>query len=61
MPIFVNCYIEKVNLYLILLFGLQSALAIIFYFKVACTNPGYIMGSEEDVEKRAGAYNPKDY
>jgi hypothetical protein len=52
---------ESVNLYLMLLFGLQSVLAISFYFKVACTNPGYIMGSEEDVEKRAGAYNPKDY
>jgi hypothetical protein len=36
-------------------------ITIILYFKVACTNPGYILGSEADVEKRAGAYNPKDY
>jgi len=32
-----------------------------FYFKVALTNPGYILGSEADVEKRAGAYDPKHY
>jgi len=35
--------------------------SIIFYFFVACKNPGFIMGSNADVVKKAGAYNPKDY
>ena len=36
-------------------------LYIVFYFFVACKNPGFIMGSNADVVKKAGAYNPKDY
>jgi len=36
-------------------------LAIIFYLKSAWTNPGYLIGSAEDVAKKAGAYDPKDW
>jgi hypothetical protein len=52
---------HEVSISLIILLFLSTSLTLYFYFKVALTNPGYILGSEADVEKRAGAYNPKHY
>ena len=42
------------------MFVLTSA-TIVTYLQVAFTNPGYIKGNKDDVEKKAGAYNPKHY
>ena len=36
-------------------------LSTIYYLRVAWTNPGYLIGSAADVEKKAGAYDPKDW
>jgi len=46
---------------LTVMFGVSCLLAFIFYFLLACTNPGFIIGSGKDVERKAGAYDPKDY
>ena len=51
----------EISLFLRVLFVLSSAVSIALYFRLAFTNPGFIMGSGADVEKRAGAYNPKHY
>ena len=61
LPILVSCFYQGISLILVGLFGISTVVAIIFYYRVACTNPGYIMGSAADVDKRSGAYNPKDY
>jgi hypothetical protein len=60
-PVLANCVMQEVSGLLIGIFAISSCVAIYFYFLVACTNPGYIMGSSADVESRAGAYDPKDY
>lgn len=61
LPIFVSCFYQGISLIMVGLFGISTVVATILYFKVACTNPGYILGSAADVDKRSGAYNPKDY
>jgi len=40
---------------------LLTVAATVTYLKVALTNPGYIKGNKDDVDKRAGAYDPKHY
>ena len=36
-------------------------LTVIYYLRVAWTNPGFLIGSAADVAKKAGAYDPKDW
>ena len=57
----INCFKENVSVKLTIAFMLFTITSIVFYFFVACKNPGFIMGSNADVVKKAGAYNPKDY
>lgn len=61
LPICLNCIEEDVPTFVILLFMFSTGSAILCYFMLACSNPGFIMGSGSDVERRAGAYDPKDY
>jgi hypothetical protein len=42
-------------------FVVSSICAFVLFNSVAITNPGFIQGSQRDVGRRAGAYNPKDY
>ena len=42
-------------------FSICSILAIIYYLRVAWTNPGYIMGSVHDPTQWADAYDQKVY
>jgi len=51
----------EISFKLMSFFGLVTIGAIVLFMMVACTNPGYIQGSQTDVGRRAGAYNPKDY
>lgn len=60
-PIVVNCIAEELPTLLTGIFTISTITAIIFYFILAFTNPGYLIGSGTDVNRRAGAYNPKDY
>ena len=60
-PILVNSITEQISPVGCFMFVIATILAIILFFCVACTNPGYIMGSAEDVKNRAGAYDPKHY
>ena len=39
----------------------SSILAYTFYLLVAYTNPGYLLGSSEELAKRAGAYDAKNF
>ena len=40
---------------------LLTSLTLLTYLQVALTNPGYIKGNKDDVDRRAGAYDPKHY
>ena len=42
-------------------FALISLAAFYLNYYLACTNPGFLMGSEKDVQKLAGSYDPKHY
>ena len=56
-----NVGYQYLSTFQLILMFLSTSLAVVMYCKVAFTNPGYIKGNEADVEKRAGAYNPKHY
>jgi hypothetical protein len=60
-PILFNSMSEQISPFGCFMFVVSTIGAIILYFCVACTNPGFIMGSVEDVESRAGPYDPKHY
>jgi len=33
----------------------------IMYLRAVCTNPGYLIGDQQDEKRRAGAFDPRDY
>lgn len=61
LPIGLNCLKIDVPAWVIFIFLMSTFAAVFCYIMLAFCNPGYIMGSGQDVERRAGAYNPKDY
>ena len=52
---------EEVETRILLIFFAMSILTWVCYGLVACTNPGYVLGSSSDEARRAGAYDPKMY
>ena len=40
---------------------MYTALSVFFYYAVALSNPGRLIGSQEEVEMKSRAYDPQHY
>jgi hypothetical protein len=60
-PTLLNSYEMGLSQSAIYCYSVVALISISLYFYIACTNPGFLIGSGQDVERRAGAYDPKHY